>query len=93
MKADKVKQGKDTSMYYSIWDSDTYRYLATGRNNRKRGKSITDGFEFLLSDASSETVRKSMRKWDIQEKEEYLNGCYLRIVEHNEPIEEIELWQ
>jgi hypothetical protein len=75
-------------MYYSIWDRDTYRYLATGRNRRKREESILDGFEFLLSDASSETARESMRKWDIQEKEEYLDGCYLHIIGHKDLIDE-----
>lgn len=77
--------------YYSVYDTDTNNYLATGSNSKTKHDALTAVFDYCMNDSElTKKEREQVSKSD-KEMEGYLGGMGFRIEKHREKIN-CDLW-
>ena len=78
---------------FSIYDEQLVKYLHTGRNSKTLNEAIEDCWDYWISGCGmDEDDIKTMEKFNLKEKHEWLECTGFRFDEHEEKIDEDEDW-
>jgi len=80
--------GINLGKYYSIYDAQCGRWLATGRDSSSIEECANAGIEYLfgIPDDEGYPVIKDALKWSLNEKIKWLCSSELEVEAHDEPI-------
>jgi hypothetical protein len=75
-------------MFYSAWDKQCGRYMATGLNSETKEECMEDVFIYLIEDDGTQEDEENFSQMTNEEKEDFILANEIEIEEHKEKIEE-----
>ena len=76
--------------YWSVYDLQTNRNLATGMNSPTLQEAVEDVWEWWIEGSDLEKKdKKKMKKWSWKEKKNWLEGLDFRFEKSTKELEEV----
>lgn len=86
-KGDMMKKKKG---YWSVYDLQTNRNLATGMNSPTLKEAVEDVWEWWIGGSDLEDEdREKMEKWSLKEKKNWLEGQEFKFEKSSKKLEEV----